>query len=63
MLSRYAVQQLTSPVVLDISRARAQGWVPHRAFADFLPAPSVAGGSARRAGGGQDGPRLRWWTT
>ncbi|BEL08784.1 hypothetical protein Q0Z83_069750 [Actinoplanes sichuanensis] len=36
ILSRYAVEQLTSPVVLDISRARAQGWVPRRSFADYL---------------------------
>jgi nucleoside-diphosphate-sugar epimerase len=36
------VEQLTHPVVLDISRARAQGWEPRRSFADFLkrlPAP------------------------
>ncbi|MEU4428884.1 NAD-dependent epimerase/dehydratase family protein [Actinoplanes sp. NPDC024001] len=37
-LSRYAVEQLTTGVVLDISRAREQGWTPHRTFADFLPA-------------------------
>ncbi|MEV4282353.1 NAD-dependent epimerase/dehydratase family protein [Actinoplanes xinjiangensis] len=36
VLSRYAVEQLTHPVVLDISRARAQGWTPRRTFADFL---------------------------
>ncbi|MBG0567108.1 NAD(P)-dependent oxidoreductase [Actinoplanes sp. NEAU-A11] len=35
-LSRYAVEQLTSGVVLDISRARAQRWTPRRTFADFL---------------------------
>jgi nucleoside-diphosphate-sugar epimerase len=42
VLSRYAVEQLAHPVVLDISRARAQGWTPRRSFADFLngmPAP------------------------
>ncbi|KUL24266.1 NAD-dependent epimerase/dehydratase family protein [Actinoplanes awajinensis] len=38
-LSRYGLEQLTVPVVLDISRARAQGWSPRRSFADFL-APS-----------------------
>ena len=36
VLSRYAVEQLTSPVVLDISRARARGWSPRRTLADFL---------------------------
>ena len=38
LLSRYAVEQLTGPVVLDIGRARARGWRPHRTFADFLAA-------------------------
>jgi nucleoside-diphosphate-sugar epimerase len=36
VLTRYAVEQLTNPVVLDISRARAQGWTPRRSFTDFL---------------------------
>ncbi|WP_433794438.1 NAD-dependent epimerase/dehydratase family protein [Actinoplanes sp. CA-252034] len=36
LLSRYAVEQLTSPVTLDIGRARAQGWTPRRSFADFV---------------------------
>jgi nucleoside-diphosphate-sugar epimerase len=36
LLSRYAVEQLTNPVVLDIGRARARGWTPRRSFADFL---------------------------
>ena len=44
VLTRYAVEQLTSPLVLDISRARAQGWTPRRSFADYL--------SARRPGAG-----------
>ncbi|MFI1987809.1 NAD-dependent epimerase/dehydratase family protein [Actinoplanes sp. NPDC020271] len=35
-LSRYALEQLTVPVVLDITRARAQDWVPQRTFADYL---------------------------
>ncbi|WP_314248482.1 NAD-dependent epimerase/dehydratase family protein [Streptomyces kutzneri] len=35
-LSRYAVDQLAHPVVLDLTRARAQGWVPHRNLADHL---------------------------
>jgi nucleoside-diphosphate-sugar epimerase len=36
VLSRYAVEQLTSPVVLDIGRARARGWSPRRSFTDFM---------------------------
>ncbi|GAA1597499.1 hypothetical protein GCM10009828_023870 [Actinoplanes couchii] len=36
LLSRYAVEQLTTGVVLDISRARAQGWTPRRTLTDFL---------------------------
>ncbi|GAA2621746.1 MULTISPECIES: NAD-dependent epimerase/dehydratase family protein [Streptomyces] len=35
-LSRYAVDQLAHPVVLDLARARAQGWSPHRNLADHL---------------------------
>ncbi|WP_092546677.1 NAD-dependent epimerase/dehydratase family protein [Actinoplanes derwentensis] len=35
LLSRYAVDQLTTGVVLNITRARAQGWTPRRTFADF----------------------------
>lgn len=35
-LSRYAVDQLAHPVVLDLGRARAQGWTPHRNLADHL---------------------------
>ncbi|WP_043513813.1 MULTISPECIES: NAD(P)-dependent oxidoreductase [unclassified Actinoplanes] len=35
-LSRYALEQLTTPVVLNISRALSQGWRPARTFADFL---------------------------
>lgn len=37
-LTRYAVAQLAHGVVLDISRARAQGWRPRRCFDDFLGA-------------------------
>ncbi|GAA0426487.1 NAD-dependent epimerase [Actinoplanes capillaceus] len=36
VLTRYAVDQLTSAVILDIGRARAQGWTPRRTLADFL---------------------------
>ncbi|BCJ45667.1 NAD-dependent epimerase [Actinoplanes ianthinogenes] len=39
-LSRYALEQLTAPVVLDISRARAQGWEPTRSFGDYLASRS-----------------------
>ncbi|MEV7521052.1 NAD(P)-dependent oxidoreductase [Streptomyces sp. NPDC091371] len=34
-LSRYAVDQLAHPVVLDLARARAQGWTPRRTLADY----------------------------
>lgn len=35
-LSRYAVDQLARPVVLDLTRAVSQGWAPSRALADYL---------------------------
>ncbi|CAM5615268.1 NAD-dependent epimerase [Streptomyces avidinii] len=35
-LSRYAVDQLAHPVVLDLTRARARGWAPSRTLADYL---------------------------
>ncbi|CAL9574166.1 Aurachin B dehydrogenase [Streptomyces sp. enrichment culture] len=35
-LSRYAVDQLAHPVVLDLARARARGWAPHRTLDDYL---------------------------
>ncbi|HWS35547.1 MAG TPA: NAD(P)-dependent oxidoreductase [Actinoplanes sp.] len=41
LLSRYAVEQLTTGVVLDISRARAQGWTPRRSLHDFLSSPAI----------------------
>ncbi len=40
ILTRYALEQLTTGVVLDISRARTQGWTPHRTLHDFLPSPA-----------------------
>ncbi|WP_328764134.1 MULTISPECIES: NAD-dependent epimerase/dehydratase family protein [unclassified Streptomyces] len=45
-LSRYAVDQLAHPVVLDLTRAGAQGWTPHRTLDDYLTtlAPSPAHG-------------------
>ncbi|MEV6300704.1 NAD(P)-dependent oxidoreductase [Actinoplanes sp. NPDC051861] len=43
VLSRYAVEQLTVPLVLDISRAREQNWSPRRTFSDFVAGP---GGSS-----------------
>ncbi|MFD8983149.1 NAD-dependent epimerase/dehydratase family protein [Streptomyces sp. NPDC059564] len=35
-LSRYAVDQLSHPVVLDLTRARARGWTPARTLDDYL---------------------------
>lgn len=35
-LSRYAVDQLAHPVVLDLTRTRARGWAPERNLADYL---------------------------
>ncbi|MBB2941369.1 nucleoside-diphosphate-sugar epimerase [Actinoplanes lutulentus] len=40
-LSWYALEQLTNPVVLDTSRAAAQGWTPTRTFHDFLDSPGA----------------------
>lgn len=37
-LSRYAVDQLAHPVVLDLTRARARGWTPSRTLSDHLAA-------------------------
>lgn len=36
LLSRYAVDQLAHPVVLDLTRALAQGWAPLRTLSDHL---------------------------
>ncbi|MEU8772525.1 NAD(P)-dependent oxidoreductase [Streptomyces sp. NPDC048606] len=35
-LSRYAVDQLSRPVVLDLARARSCGWIPARTLDDHL---------------------------
>ncbi|MFH7593987.1 NAD(P)-dependent oxidoreductase [Streptomyces racemochromogenes] len=35
-LSRYGLDQLSRPVVLDLSRARARGWTPRRTLEDYL---------------------------
>lgn len=35
-LSRYAVDQLAHPVVLDLARARSRGWAPGRSLEDYL---------------------------
>ncbi|GLX21222.1 NAD-dependent epimerase/dehydratase family protein [Streptomyces lavendulae] len=44
-LSRYAVDQLAHPVVLDLARARARGWTPRRTLEDYLsPRPASAAG-------------------
>lgn len=45
-LSRYAVDQLARPVVLDTARARSRGWTPDRTLADYLA--SVAAGDRSR---------------
>jgi 2-alkyl-3-oxoalkanoate reductase len=36
VLTRYAVDQLAHTVILDISKARQQGWHPRRTLSDFL---------------------------
>ncbi|MCP3757413.1 NAD(P)-dependent oxidoreductase [Streptomyces sp. TBY4] len=36
LLSRYAVDQLAHPVVLDLTRSRTQGWTPPRTLPDHL---------------------------
>lgn len=36
LLTRYAVDQVAHDVVLDITKARAQGWQPRVALSDFL---------------------------
>lgn len=36
LLSRYALDQVASPVVLDITKATAQGWQPRHTFAGYL---------------------------
>ncbi|MET9882859.1 NAD(P)-dependent oxidoreductase [Streptomyces sp. NPDC006430] len=45
-LSRYAVDQLAHPVVLDLTRATAQGWTPRRTLDDFLV--TLAAGAPQR---------------
>ncbi|WP_326587330.1 NAD-dependent epimerase/dehydratase family protein [Streptomyces sp. NBC_01294] len=42
-LSRYAVDQLAHPVVLDLTRARSRGWTPRRTLADYLASVAPAG--------------------
>jgi nucleoside-diphosphate-sugar epimerase len=44
MLTRYAVDQLTDGLVLDLGRATAQGWRPRRTLADFLAGQAGFGG-------------------
>lgn len=39
VLSRYAVDQLAHPVVLDVRRARSRGWNPGRTLEDYLSSP------------------------
>ncbi|MCC3776419.1 NAD(P)-dependent oxidoreductase [Streptomyces sp. UNOB3_S3] len=42
--SRYAVDQLAHPVVLDTGKARAQGWLPRRTLDDYLADVAGTGG-------------------
>ncbi|MFG1810420.1 hypothetical protein [Streptomyces sp. NPDC049040] len=37
-LTRYAVDQLSDSVVLDVSRARSRGWTPRQTLATCAPA-------------------------
>ncbi|MFG2877010.1 NAD-dependent epimerase/dehydratase family protein [Streptomyces sp. NPDC048337] len=41
-LSRYAVDQLAHPVVLDLTRARSRGWTPRRSLADYISPMGVS---------------------
>ena len=43
-LSRYTVDQLAHTVVLDVSRAKAQGWTPRVRLEDYLSGLVAAGG-------------------
>ncbi|MGW8379356.1 NAD(P)-dependent oxidoreductase [Streptomyces sp. ODS28] len=47
-LTPYAVDQLSHPVVLDLTRARTQGWTPHRTLTDYLSELSASGTGAAR---------------
>jgi hypothetical protein len=47
-LTRYAVDQLAHTVVLDVGKARSQGWTPRRTLDDYLSLlgrPGTAGGN------------------
>jgi nucleoside-diphosphate-sugar epimerase len=48
VLTPYAVDQVARGVVLDISKARAQGWCPRRTLADHLADLAEAGSRAGR---------------
>ena len=41
-LTRYAVDQMAHDVVLDLSKAAAQGWRPRRALRDYLATVRVS---------------------
>ncbi|MEU6758827.1 NAD(P)-dependent oxidoreductase [Streptomyces sp. NPDC046685] len=47
-LSRYAVDQLAHPVVLDLTRARSRGWSPGRDLAHYLASVAAAGPGVSR---------------
>jgi nucleoside-diphosphate-sugar epimerase len=50
VLSRYAIEQLAHGVLLDIGKARAQGWRPRRRLTDFLAVAAYTA-TARRGPG------------
>jgi nucleoside-diphosphate-sugar epimerase len=50
VLTRYAVDQLAHPFVLDIGRARAQGWTPAASVDEHLAWLTRAGGRGERGG-------------
>ncbi|MFI1071737.1 NAD-dependent epimerase/dehydratase family protein [Streptomyces puniciscabiei] len=48
-LTPYAVDQLARSVVLDVSRARSQGWTAHRTLADYTGSGNSCGDAGRSA--------------
>ncbi|ANP51615.1 nucleoside-diphosphate-sugar epimerase [Streptomyces griseochromogenes] len=45
-LTRYAVDQLANSVVLNVSKAQAQGWAPRRTLGDYTASHSVGRATA-----------------
>lgn len=50
LLTRYAVDQIASSVVLDLTKAAEQGWQPRHRLDGFLTGVSGRGRSADSAG-------------